>query len=167
MLWHLCRSQRDCLFTDWMREPAAGLATQDREGPGKPDGHTWNTNHRKWSGHVDSKDTITFVSFIPAFLSSPENCREQGKDIVQAPWLFVQSGSWLQPKGMTSRPTANSYTCALPVHPTRDKMRGRSLWPQIHKVKGWQWKSLSHVRLFATPWTIESMEFSRPEYWGG
>ena len=33
-------------------------------------------------------------------------------------------------------------------------------------------KSLSHVRLFATPWTIAyqahlSMEFSREEYWSG
>ena len=27
-----------------------------------------------------------------------------------------------------------------------------------------RWKSLSRVRLFATPWTIQSMEFSRPEY---
>ena len=27
------------------------------------------------------------------------------------------------------------------------------------------WKSLSCVRLFVTPWTIESMEFFRPEYW--
>ena len=26
-------------------------------------------------------------------------------------------------------------------------------------------KSLSHVRLFATPQTIQSMEFSKPEYW--
>ena len=26
-------------------------------------------------------------------------------------------------------------------------------------------KLLSRVRLFATPWTIQSMEFSRPEYW--
>ena len=26
-------------------------------------------------------------------------------------------------------------------------------------------KLLSRVRLFATPWTIRSMEFSRPEYW--
>ena len=26
-------------------------------------------------------------------------------------------------------------------------------------------KLLSCVRLFATPWTIQSMEFSRPEYW--
>ena len=33
-------------------------------------------------------------------------------------------------------------------------------------------KSLSHVRLFATPWTVayqapQSMEFSRQEYWSG
>ena len=38
-----------------------------------------------------------------------------------------------------------------------------------HKVKV---KSLSHVRLFATPWTVAhqappSMEFSRQEYWSG
>ena len=26
---------------------------------------------------------------------------------------------------------------------------------------------LSHVWLSATPWTIQSMEFSRPEYWSG
>ena len=34
-------------------------------------------------------------------------------------------------------------------------------------LKVWKWKSLSSVRLFVTPWTIYSMEFSRPEYWGG
>ena len=31
----------------------------------------------------------------------------------------------------------------------------------------WKWKSLSRVQLFATSWTIQSMEFSRPEYWSG
>ena len=36
----------------------------------------------------------------------------------------------------------------------------------------WKWKSLSHVRLFVTPWTVArqdplSMEFSRQEYWSG
>ena len=35
-----------------------------------------------------------------------------------------------------------------------------------------KWKLLSHVWLFATPWTVAcqaplSMEFSRPEYWSG
>ena len=29
------------------------------------------------------------------------------------------------------------------------------------------WKSLSRVRLFATTWTIQSVVFSRPEYWSG
>ena len=31
----------------------------------------------------------------------------------------------------------------------------------------WKWKSLSRVWLFATPRTIQSLEFSRPEYWSG
>ena len=31
----------------------------------------------------------------------------------------------------------------------------------------WKWKSLSCVWLFADPWTIQPMEFSRPEYWRG
>ena len=30
-----------------------------------------------------------------------------------------------------------------------------------------KWKSLSRVRLFMNPWTIQPMEFSRPEYWSG
>ena len=29
----------------------------------------------------------------------------------------------------------------------------------------WKWKPLSRVWLFATPWTIQSMGFSRPEHW--
>ena len=32
------------------------------------------------------------------------------------------------------------------------------------KVK---WNLLSHVWLFVTPWTTQSMEFSMPEYWSG
>ena len=31
----------------------------------------------------------------------------------------------------------------------------------------WKSKSLSRIWLFAIPWTIQSMEFSRPEYWSG
>ena len=42
-------------------------------------------------------------------------------------------------------------------------------WYNKREVK---WKSLSHVQLFVTPWTVAwqallSMEFSRPEYWSG
>ena len=31
----------------------------------------------------------------------------------------------------------------------------------------WKWKWLSHDRSFEIPWTIQSTEFSRPEYWSG
>ena len=31
----------------------------------------------------------------------------------------------------------------------------------------WKWKSPTLVHLFGSPWSIESMEFSRPEYWSG
>ena len=34
----------------------------------------------------------------------------------------------------------------------------------MHEMK---WKPLSRVQLFVTPRTIQSMEFSRPEYWSG
>ena len=33
------------------------------------------------------------------------------------------------------------------------------------KISEVKWKSLSHVRLFVTPWTAWCLEFSRPEYW--
>ena len=37
----------------------------------------------------------------------------------------------------------------------------------LKKNKKWKWKLLSPVWLFETPWTVESMEFSKPEYWRG
>ena len=39
--------------------------------------------------------------------------------------------------------------------------------PGLHEKWKWRWKLLSRVRLFATAWTMQSMEFSRPEYWSG
>ena len=41
-------------------------------------------------------------------------------------------------------------------------------WP-IMCTDRWirKWKSLGCVWFFATPWTIQTMEFPRPEYWSG
>ena len=36
-----------------------------------------------------------------------------------------------------------------------------------HSEQQWKWKPLSPVWLFMTPRTIQSIEFSRPEYWSG
>ena len=37
----------------------------------------------------------------------------------------------------------------------------------LHCSESWKWKSFNCAWLFATPWTIQSLEFSRPEYWSG
>ena len=37
----------------------------------------------------------------------------------------------------------------------------------IREAQKWKWKSFSHVQFLETPWTIQSMEFSRPDYWSG
>ena len=41
---------------------------------------------------------------------------------------------------------------------------GALVFPLSIEVK---WKSFTHVQLFVTPWTLQFMEFSRPEYWSG
>ena len=54
------------------------------------------------------------------------------------------------------------------------KKKGLNVWSSIfwswNKIKlKWEvkWKLLSRVWLFATPWTIQPIEFFRPEYWSG
>ena len=64
-----------------------------------------------------------------------------------------------------------------PGSPVSGILQARTLeWVAISFSNAWKWKvkvkSLSHVRLFATPWTAAhqaplSMGFSRPEYWSG
>ena len=53
--------------------------------------------------------------------------------------------------------------------------RSRAILPKGDSAKVLFWsfrlnqvlKSLSLVQLFATPWTLQPMQFSRPEYWSG
>ena len=64
-----------------------------------------------------------------------------------------------------------------PGSPIPGILQARTLeWAAISFSKAWKWKvkvkSLSHVRLCATPWTAAyqaplSMAFSREEYWSG
>ena len=61
------------------------------------------------------------------------------------------------------------------VHTLKKGLEGNT-WVVTMSVSGWNKdfnvikgnltvKSFSHVWFFMTPWTIESLEFSRPEYW--
>ena len=87
--------------------------------------------------------------------------------------FFTTSATW---EALRYLQTAQRYCCVYPLM-VRDYIR--FLKGGIQKPALWQgnlhsdsssrgkWKSLSCVRLFVTPWTIQSMEFSRPEYWSG
>ena len=67
--------------------------------------------------------------------------------------------------------------CNPPGSPVPGILQARTLeWVAISFSNAWKWKvkvkSLSHVRLLATPWTAAyqaplSMGFSRQEYWSG
>ena len=53
-----------------------------------------------------------------------------------------------------------------PPRASFSSLRGHTLYYRYYYWSS-EWKSLSCVRLFATPWTTQSVEFSRPEYWSG
>ena len=64
------------------------------------------------------------------------------------------------------------HSSTAPLKPTYTSAR---TWLRTRRCcGGWKWKcqSLSHVRFFATPWTVTcqallSMRFSRQQYWSG
>ena len=81
-------------------------------------------------------------------------------------------------KSLQSCPTLCDPIDGSPLgSPVRGILQARTLeWVAISFSNAWKWKvkvkSLSRVRLFATPWTAAyqappSMAFSRQEYWSG
>ena len=81
-------------------------------------------------------------------------------------------------KSLQSCPTlCDPIDGSPPGSPVPGILQARTLkWVAISFSNAWQWKgkvkSLSHVRLLATPWTAAyqapaSMGFSRQEYWSG
>ena len=81
-------------------------------------------------------------------------------------------------KSLRSCPTlCDPIDRSPPSSPVPAILQARTLeWVAISFSNAWKWKgkvkSLSHVRLLATPWTIAyqappSMGFSRQEYWSG
>ena len=71
-------------------------------------------------------------------------------------WVWVNSGSWW----WTGMP---GMLQSMGLQRVRHDWATEMNWTEWK----WRWKPLSRVWLFVTPWTIESMEFSRPEYWSG
>ena len=114
-----------------------------------------------------------------------ENCHNRSLDsyfqetILWAQFLhLVVSAAAAAAKSLQSYPTLCDPTDSSPPGSTIPGiLQARTLeWVAISFCNAWKWKvkvkSLSHVRLLATPWTAAyqappSMGFSRQEYWSG
>ena len=109
-----------------------------------------------------------------------------GKTIALTKWIFVgklmsllfNTLSAAAAKSLQSCPTlCDPIDGSLPGSPIPGILQARTLeWVAISFSNAWKWKvkvkSLSHVRLLATPWTAAypappSMGFARQEYWSG
>ena len=75
-------------------------------------------------------------------------------------WVSLKFNSQSYPHVFSNNSSTTVYVfLTLPLVPMKFSTHEFQLW--------WQWKLLSCVQLFASPQTIQSMEFSRPEYWSG
>ena len=110
---------------------------------------------------------VTIVnSFLHPSLSNPSSS------------LDILPSAAAAAKSLQSCPTlCDPMDCSPPGSPVPGILQARTLeWAAIAFSSAWQWtvkvKSLSRVRLLATPWTAAhqaplSMGFSRQEYWSG
>ena len=118
--------------------------------------------------HVSTNDTphtIIFACFSWDEMSGEE--KRPGHLMVAAAAKLLQSCLTL----------CDPMDCSLPGFSIHGILQARTLkWVAISFSNAWKWnvkeKSLSCVRLFATPWTAAyqappSMAFSRQEYWSG
>ena len=84
-------------------------------------------------------------------------------------WLFSQIGKDIY---IYIYKTVNFCIICMVKHLATPQMSTSYRYMNMHIIKNihieeWKWKLLSCIQLFATPWTIEFMEFSRPEYGSG
>ena len=136
--------------------------------------------------HHSSKASIFWQSaFFTVQLSHPY--MTTGKTIALTRWTFVGKVMSLLFNMLSATAAAKSLQLCLtlcdpmdgspPGSPVPRILQARTLeWMAISFSNAWKWKvkvkSLSRIRLLATPWTaayqaFPSMAFSRQEYWSG
>ena len=122
-----------------------------------------------------------FSGLLASHLSSPKHCififlRISVLDTEQL--TGSKLGKEYATKSLQLCPTlCDPIDSSPPGPPILGVLQARTLeWVAISFSNAWKWKvkvkSLSHVRLLATPWTAAyqaplSMAFSRQEYWSG
>ena len=112
----------------------------------------WDTIHRVAKSERQLKQLSTHVCKI---LKLPTN-----KSLGQRAF----SDDYQHREELTSILLKLSWKTKEEVMLSSQYYRASNFHTKTHK---WKLKSLGHVQLFVIPWTIQSMEFSRPESWSG
>ena len=89
--------------------------------------------------------------------------------------VTLTSHAWLALSILPPKCLLNCYPQCDLLSSFSSKERALEIRTVLRRLQGlgckeiglWKWKSLSRVWLLATPWTLQSMEFSRPKYWSG
>ena len=123
----------------------------------------------------------TLLLFSIPFFEQAVQCRILGERLLPQSALHrahLLSAAAAAAKSLQACPTlCDPIDCSPPGSPVPGILQARTLeWVAISFSKAWKWKvkvkSLSRVRLPATPWTAAyqappSVGFSRQEYWSG
>ena len=135
---------------------------------------TWLSH--TWDGKVTKAETISYLSLILSLALDTVLVSQQAFNKYlwkQIDWLIHTAAV---AKSLQLCPTlCNPIDGSPPGSPVPGILQARTLeWVAISFSNAWKWKvkvkSLSHVRLLATPWTVAYqappfMGFSRQEYW--
>ena len=128
-----------------------------------------------WCHPTISSSVVSFTSRLRYF---PASGSSGGQSIGASASASVLPMNAAAAKWLQSCPTLwDPIDGSPPGSPVPGILQARTLeWVAISFSNAWKWKvkvkSLSHVRLLATPWTAAyqappTMGFSRQEYWSG
>ena len=116
-----------------------------------------------------TKDKYRMITYMWNPKNNTNNCicKTGNTDIENKP---VVAKCKKEAKGTVAQsclPLCHPTDCTSPGSSVHEIFQARKLdWVAISSSLAYL-KSLSRVRLFVTPWTVQSVKFSRPEYWSG
>ena len=161
----------------------AGQSEDQRMGQGRlcllPPGFTWaEATSPQGKGHKQAEKEVAlcgstlsgFSDQLCTFLWGFPNLSHMKFGPQLSTGVRKRSGFRGENESESHSVVSNSYIPSPGDISTQESNQGLLHCRRILYQWSYQWsllKSLSRVWLYRTPWTIQSMEFSRPEYWSG
>ena len=116
-----------------------------------------------WSSQEEDRALVMNLKLdsIHPFLEQPSMCSCGGEWIPRGGRISHSSSC------APASPAAHSITPHSCAHPTETTLRMKPKRACLHKKLTWKRHNPDSMPPWLTPWIIQTMEFSRPEYWSG